>query len=57
MPMSSLNICIYILNYTKNIFFQYEVNNFICQIIIQDKLTTITTKTVNILINRGKTYD
>ena len=57
MPMSSLNICIYILNYTKNIFFQYEVNNFICQIIMQDKLTTITTKTVNILINRGKTYD
>ena len=57
MPMSSLIICIYILNYTKNIFFQYEVNNFISLIIIQDKLTTITTKTVNTLINIGNKYD
>ena len=57
MPMSSLIICIYILNYTKNIFFQYEVNNFISLIIIQDKLTTITTKTVNTLKNIGKKYD
>ena len=55
--MSSLIICIYILNYTKNIFFQYEVNNFISLIIIQDKLTTITTKTVNTLINIGNKYD